>query len=119
MEDIKVSFDQLPMVTLQLRDEVRELKSLVLALTSANETDKPKTWLNLTELCEYLPDHPTKQTVYGWVSNRTIPYYKVGRRLSFLQKEIDDWVAGTYKKTADQMRQQALESHGYKKGGIL
>ena len=119
MNEELLSFDKLPEVTLQLRDEVRELKNLVLALASKQDAPESNPWLNLTELCDYLPDHPSKQTVYGWVSNRQIPYYKVGRRLSFSKKEIDVWISGAYKQTAEQLHQQALETHGYRKGGLL
>lgn len=55
----------------------------------SNKNDK---WLSLSELIEYLPSKPAPATVYGWVSKKTIPYHKCGKRLSFLKSEIDEWV---------------------------
>ena len=52
------------------------------------DTDR---WLSLEELCQYLPDHPAKATVYGYVSNDRIPYHKGAKRLRFLKSEIDSW----------------------------
>lgn len=49
-------------------------------------------WFSLNELMEYLPAKPSAATIYGWVSKKTIPYHKCGRRLSFLKSEIDEWV---------------------------
>lgn len=115
----KLTFDQLPEVTLQLRDEVRELKNLVLALTDNQQAEETPVWFNLTELCAYLPDKPSKATVYGWVCNRQIPYHKTAKRLSFLKSEIDTWLMSSGKKTAEEIRSTAIASHGYRKGGAL
>ena len=49
-------------------------------------------WLSLTELCEYLPDKPSKATIYGWVHFKKIPYYKKGKALFFKKSEIDRWL---------------------------
>ncbi|WP_321995353.1 helix-turn-helix domain-containing protein [Draconibacterium orientale] len=56
---------------------------------SNSEDDK---LLNPYELSDYLPDHPARQTIYGWVNNRMIPYEKHGRKLLFRQSTIDDWL---------------------------
>lgn len=57
-------------------------------------TDTPTTqWLDLSALCEYLPEHPARQTVYGWITAGTIPYHKRGKRLYFAKSEIDEWLA--------------------------
>ena len=34
---------------------------------------------------QYLPDRPAKQTVYGWVFQKKIPYHKKGKKLQFLK----------------------------------
>lgn len=51
-----------------------------------------ETWLDLKELCNYHPDKPSKATVYGWVSAKTIPVHKTGKKLRFLKSEIDNWL---------------------------
>ncbi|MBK8486099.1 MAG: helix-turn-helix domain-containing protein [Saprospiraceae bacterium] len=49
-------------------------------------------WLDLKELCQFLPDKPSKATVYSWIHNRTIPFHKGTKKLRFLQSEIDAWM---------------------------
>lgn len=74
--------------------------------------------MDLEELCAYLPDKPSKQTVYGWVCRRHIPYHKKTKKLAFLKSEIDEWVATSRHETADEIRESAMSEHGYKKGGL-
>lgn len=50
-------------------------------------------WFDLKELCNYLPDKPSKLTVYGWVSSHSIPFHKGTKKLRFLKSEIDNWLS--------------------------
>ena len=36
----------------------------------------------------------TKNTLYSWVSQKKIPYVKIGRLVKFDQRDIDAWVEG-------------------------
>jgi excisionase family DNA binding protein len=49
----------------------------------------PIKFLSVREAAEFLRVSP--RTVYGWVSQRTIPVRRVGRRLIFLQSELVEW----------------------------
>lgn len=40
-------------------------------------------WFDLGQLIGYLPEHPAKSTVYGWVCDNLILYSKTGKRLRF------------------------------------
>ena len=51
-------------------------------------------WFFLEELCDYLPERPSKSTIYSWVGKNMIPFHKRGKRLLFLQSEIDSWYFG-------------------------
>lgn len=62
-------------------------------------------WFNLNELCEYLPDKPTKATVYGWVSAKKIPHHKGGKKLRFLKSEIDRFLKQGKKQTIAEIEQ--------------
>lgn len=114
-----IGFDQLPQAVATLLDEVRDLKVMVSDKLNTTSTAVPDVWFNLTELCSYLPDKPSKSTVYGWVCNRQIPYHKTAKRLSFLKSEIDTWLMSSGKRTAEVIRSTAIASHGYRKGGVL
>lgn len=47
--------------------------------------------LSISELSAYLPDNPSKYTIYGWVNKKTIPSIKIGRKLFFEKSKIDSW----------------------------
>jgi predicted DNA-binding transcriptional regulator AlpA len=64
----------------------------------------PERWMNLQELCDYLPDHPKPQTVYSWVSNKVIPVNKGSKHLRFLKSEIDQWLKSGRRKTFAEMQ---------------
>jgi len=60
--------------------------------TSHHPQPDPDRWLDLTALCNYHPDQPSKQTVYQWVNSGLIPVHKGGKKLRFLKSEIDTWL---------------------------
>lgn len=105
-EGLVLTFEQMPGAVAQLFNELKEIKQLLV-----NQEIKPKTnlWLNLAELCKYLPDKPAKATVYTWVSNGFIPYHKKGRKLSFLVSEVDEWLKSGRKKTIAEIQAEATE----------
>ena len=76
-------------------------------------------WFNLQELCDYLPDRPAKQTVYGWIGQHIIPYYKKGKKLQFLKSEIDAWLKADKRKTAAELHAEAIQYVTKRKGGTL
>lgn len=78
------------------------------------ETDR---WFDLNELCQYLPDKPTKPTVYGWVSAGIIPVHKGSKRLRFLKSEIDNWLRQGRKKTLAEIASEADQYLTKKKRG--
>jgi excisionase family DNA binding protein len=73
-------------------------------------------WFDLSELCQYHPDKPSKATVYGWVNSGTIPVHKSAKKLRFLKPEIDAWLKQGRKKT---LTEAAGEADAYlkRKGG--
>jgi excisionase family DNA binding protein len=82
---------------------------------SEQPTD-PDRWFDLTELCNYHPDKPTKATVYGWVNSRTIPVHKGGKKLRFLKSEIDKFLMQGKKKTYAETSHEAAQYIKNKRG---
>ena len=84
----------------------RKADKIIKALTDNKKIITPDEWLNIKQLCNYLPDKPAKPTVYGWVSRRLIPYHKKSKSLSFLKSEIDVWMRDGLHITAKQMAKE-------------
>lgn len=47
-------------------------------------------WLSAEEIAAHLG--VTKDTVYIWINEKTMPAHRVGRLWKFQASEIDDWV---------------------------
>lgn len=85
---------------------LEEIRNLILTKSESSKEDK---WFNLTELCNYHPDKPSKQTVYGWVSKGCIPVHKEGKKLRFLKSEIDEWLRRGKIKTSEDFDSEVEE----------
>ncbi len=85
----KITFDNLPEAILELHQKVDRLLSQN-RLTKQPEEDR---LLTVEELQKFLPENPAKQTIYGWVNDRLIPYEKHGKRLYFRKSAIDLWLS--------------------------
>jgi len=90
MEDRKLTFNEVPQAVSALLEKVGNLEELI--EESLFTRKEESVWMNIDELCSYLPTKPAKQTVYGWVCDKFIPYHKKGKRLQFLKTEIDTWL---------------------------
>lgn len=101
--------------------EFQELieSSLQKILTSKAREPQPETnqWFDLSELCEYHPDKPSKPTVYGWISQNKIPHHKGAKKLRFLKSEIDTWLKQGRKQTLAEIQQETDNYLSQKKGG--
>lgn len=75
-------------------------------------------WFSLDELVEYLPTHPAKATVYGWVHGNIIPHNKKGKRLFFKKSEIDEWLQSGRRKTSAEIARDASEYLRKTRGNI-
>ena len=94
----------------------RVTANILLAVKQERTTTETDRWLDLTELCDYLPDKPKKPTVYGWVHHRLIPVHKGTKKLRFLKSEIDNWIKQGRKKTLAETTSEADQYLKSKKG---
>lgn len=116
-QETDISFNDVPQTLALILDKVEKLETL---LQNNQSTVEPvDRWFNLQELCNYLPDHPAKQTVYGWIAQRSIPYHKTGKKLQFRQSEIDEWIQASRRLTASEQQAEAIHYINSKKGGVL
>lgn len=86
---VKITHDNLPEAIIELH---RKVDLLLSQSHVSNPVDEDKL-LTIEQLIAYLPEHPARQTIYGKVNNRSIPYEKHGSRLYFRKSEIDSWLS--------------------------
>lgn len=86
------TLEEMPGALSYLIEKVESLEKTAQSLLSRQEESYLPHWMDVDELCNYIPSHPVKQTVYGWVSDKQIPHHKINKALVFLQSEIDDWM---------------------------
>lgn len=98
-----------------IEDAIRQALS---GISKPKEEQPQNPWMNLDELCAYLPDRPAKQTIYGMVSRGEIPNHKGAKRLRFFKPEIDEWLKLSKRRTKvehDQAADEFLSSQSKKK----
>lgn len=101
-----ITFETMPKAMAYLITKVEALEKVLLEKNESPAIPVDK-WFNIDELKEYLPDHPAKATIYGWVSKREIPYHKGGKKLRFLQSDIDKWLSNGKRKSESELREEA------------
>ncbi len=108
---MEITFEQLPKAVNQLNEKVDAITRLLIDNIFELKPE-PDRWFDLSELCEYLPNKPTKATVYGWIQDQKVPYHKgIGqKKLHFLKSEIDSWLKLGKRKT---FVETAAEANSY------
>ena len=71
-----------------LKDLIRQAVRAELKSTQ----EEPDKLMTLKEFTDYLPETPARQTIYGWVNDRKVPYEKHGKNLYFRKSAIDAWL---------------------------
>ena len=84
------TLEEMPGALSYLIEKVEGLEKTAQSLLNRQEDCCSSHWMDVDELCDYIPSHPVKQTVYGWVSDRQIPHHKINKALVFLLSENDD-----------------------------
>ena len=52
----------------------------------------PERWLSVDEIAAHLGVNP--DTIYKWITRKSMPAHKLGRLWKFLASEVDQWVKG-------------------------
>ena len=106
MNNDVLSFDAMPHMVATILKKLETLEQKFDALQSNNNVEADA-WFSLQDLCNYLPNHPAEQTVYGWTSSRTIPFHKNGKSIIFRKSEIDNWLMQTNRKSVNDIYDEA------------
>ena len=101
MEALK--FEQLPDLVADLKNEVKEMKALILNKAETQpETENPLSIDDIVLLTGY-----TKPTLYGYCQKNLIPYHKKNGRLFFFKNEIIDWIKQGKQKSLSEIETEA------------
>ncbi len=95
-----LSFENLPQAVSLLLEKVDSLEQLLKSQQSINRvaSDKP---MSIAEAAKFV--NLTVPTLYGFVSKRTIPFSKVGKRLYFSETELTSWIQNGRQQTRDEL----------------
>lgn len=104
-----MTIEQMPRILSYLVHKVEAIEISINKLMGPKVQTPQDEWMNIKDLRDYLPTHPARQTIYEWVKNRTIPFHKTSKLLTFNKKEIDSWLQGGYHKTAEEIERDADE----------
>ena len=97
----KINFENLPQAVSLLLEKVDSLEQLLKSqqtIISQAPSDRP---MSITEAAKFV--NLTVPTLYGFVSKRTIPFSKVGKRLYFSEVELTSWIQSGRKQTRDEL----------------
>ena len=109
-----LTLEQVPRAVIAIIERLDRIEEK-LQTTPSEKKDEPVPdddgfiWLTVPELCDYLPEHPAKPTVYGWVYDKLIPYYKRSKKLLFRKDEIDVWAQARRTPTAEEVQAEAID----------
>jgi excisionase family DNA binding protein len=100
-----ITFDQLPQAVSKLYDKLESIEQLL--LHRQEQSPGQEELLNITQAAKFL--NLSVPTIYSKVCRKEIPVNKRGKRLYFYASELTEWVKSGRKKTADEIREEALE----------
>lgn len=63
MSEKNITFEDLPKAMSWMMDKLNELDSKIDGLNTQSPSIPTEQWMNLKELCDYIPSHPAEQTV--------------------------------------------------------
>jgi len=106
-----VTFEKLPQAVQHLIDKVSLIESSVKELNPLNVQDQ-EVLFTIEETADFLSCQVS--TIRSRVSSRSIPFYKVGKRLYFVKSDLIKWVKIGNQKTLSEINQDA---NNYIKGG--
>ena len=121
MENTILTFNDLPTVVAQLRDEVMSLKSLLAEQRQCEQCQnggRPNVPMSVDEAAEYLGI--PKGTLYMKLSEGTIPATKPGKRYCLYRDELDRWLESSRKNPVplsdEELSESMSSSHRRKPG---
>ena len=102
------TFEQLPGIVAMLADEIKALREQLQQKDAAPRQSEDG-MMDLKGLQDFHPEHPAAATIYKWVRNGLIPYYKTGKKLIFKRSEIEAWINDSRQMSDSEIEAQAID----------
>lgn len=99
------TFDQLPEAVSRIHEKLDNIEQIL--LQQQGQTLEQDEIMPVTKAAIFLD--MAVPTVYSKVCRKEIPVNKRGKRLYFYRSELMEWIKSGRKKTADEIRQDALQ----------
>ena len=102
------TFEKQPGIVAMLAEEIKALRE---EIRHNHAVPKAKTdeMMDLKGLHDFHPEHPAAATIYKWVRNGQIPYYKTGKKLIFKRSEIEAWINEGRQMTDAEIEAEAID----------
>jgi excisionase family DNA binding protein len=98
------TFEQLPHAVSLLHEKLNKIERLLL---ERQEQQKQDDIFDTAQAAAFL--NVSVATMYTKVCNQELPVNKRGKRLYFYKSELEEWIKGGRKRTADELRLEAQE----------
>jgi excisionase family DNA binding protein len=104
-----ITFNELPQAVSWLVKKLLEIEQQIAMLGKVSSNDDIReVWMNVNDVRDYLPNRPSKSTIYAWTSTHAIPFHKQGRYTLFRKSEIDEWLGKETSSVDELTKQSAL-----------
>ncbi|MEG1463606.1 MAG: helix-turn-helix domain-containing protein [Mucinivorans sp.] len=116
----KLSFDNLPEAVGYLISKIEILEQKIDAIAPTQKAPNTKTTIDINVAAELI--QKAKSTIYTMVRLGRIPAYKKGKKLYFIEEELQQWLVDSPTLCAKNNRTEARESilkHGNKRPSRL
>jgi hypothetical protein len=100
-----LTFDQLPEAVSRILDKLDNIEQIL--LQQQRQTPEQDEIMPVTKAAIFLD--LAVPTVYSKVCRKEIPVNKRGKRLYFYRSELTEWIKSGRKKTADEIREDAVQ----------
>lgn len=92
-----LSFDQLPGAVAQLFEKLSGIEELLREQRHTPKQPEPELFFDTEQAGAFL--NLTVPTIYGLVHRKKINYFKQGKQLRFLKKDLTEWILSGRKQT--------------------
>jgi len=112
-----LSFNELPGAVAQLFDKLTDIEQLLREQRQTPQQPESDLFFDTEQAGKFL--NLTVPTIYGLVHRKKINYFKQGKQLRFLKKDLTEWILSGRKQTQKELDLETdLHLMKIKKGGI-